>query len=84
MSVHNYSELNFHVGHDVVVVNYGLQNAAIECIDCGCVLLDFDRLYCDVCGGDASYESDTGVPLCENHFNLYETNDKFAEELDAI
>lgn len=84
MSVHNYSELNSHVGHDVMVVNYGQQNAAIECIDCGCVLLDFDRYYCAVCGSDATWESDTGVPLCETHFNLYETNNQFAKEIDNV
>lgn len=42
-----------HVGHDIECVSYGdvgqdadvdeAVNAAIECITCGCVLVDFDR-----------------------------------------
>lgn len=41
-----FQELLDHVGHRIECVTYGTKgvpvNAAIECIDCGCVLLDFD------------------------------------------
>lgn len=42
MSVSTYSELVIHVGHLVEVVTYANENVAIECEDCGEVLLDFD------------------------------------------
>lgn len=42
MAVNNYSELAYHVGHGVVVVTYHGVNAAVECEDCGVVLVDFD------------------------------------------
>lgn len=50
-----YAELRRHIGHTVVLVCYGSEgnqlewphdgpeNVAIECEDCGEVLLDFDR-----------------------------------------
>jgi len=47
MSVGSFNELRKHIGHNVVVVGYGkdeLVNVAIECEDCGEVLLDFDSL----------------------------------------
>lgn len=51
-----YNELSEHIGHDIVCVFYGpgtdIQNVAIECKDCGAVLLDFDR--------PPKEESDTG------------------------
>lgn len=43
MSVANYSDLAAHYGHEVCVVIYGGQNAAVECETCGEVLLDFDQ-----------------------------------------
>lgn len=46
MSVSNFDELWAHVGHKIVCVQYGIapaQNVAVECEDCGCVLIDFDR-----------------------------------------
>lgn len=42
MSVSNYEELAAHVGHAIECVTYGDANAAVECEDCGEVLLDFD------------------------------------------
>lgn len=43
MSVSSFDELARHAGHDVAVVVYGEENAAIECEDCGEVLADFTR-----------------------------------------
>ena len=47
MSSSNFEELSWHVGHDVEVVKYEkaghIFNIAIECNDCGTVLLDFDN-----------------------------------------
>lgn len=47
MSANNFEELSWHVGHDVEVVRYARSghtyNIAIECNDCGTVLLDFDN-----------------------------------------
>jgi len=48
MSVNSFEELEEHVGHHVEVVTYGVDaNVAIECEDCGEVLLDFDRNYAE-------------------------------------
>jgi len=43
-----YKELRRHIGHRVVVVGYGRpdeepENVAIECEDCGEVILDFNH-----------------------------------------
>lgn len=43
-----FEELNAHWGHNIEVVRYGNENVgtvnvAIECVDCGVVLIDFDR-----------------------------------------
>ena len=47
MSSSNFEELSWHVGHDVEVVTYQrgghIYNIAIECNDCGTVLMDFDN-----------------------------------------
>jgi len=47
MSSSNFEELSWHIGHDVEVVSYGkggyIYNIAIECNDCGTVLLDFEN-----------------------------------------
>ena len=47
MSSSNFEELSWHIGHDMEVVSYSknghLYNIAIECNDCGTVLLDFDN-----------------------------------------
>lgn len=43
MSVSNFKELAHHVGHKIEVVTYASQSAAIECVDCYVVLLDFDH-----------------------------------------
>jgi len=42
MSVYDYESLASHAGHKLECVTYGGVNAAIECLDCGCVLVDFD------------------------------------------
>lgn len=46
--VHNFNQLRQHVGHHIVCVEYGnddagVVNVALECEDCGEVLLDFDK-----------------------------------------
>ncbi len=47
MSASNFEELSWYVGHDVEVVTYQrgghVYNIAIECNDCGTVLMDFDN-----------------------------------------
>lgn len=48
MSASTYEELLTHIRHDLECVGYGRlseapDNVAIECLDCGCILLDFDR-----------------------------------------
>ncbi len=47
MSASNFDELSWHVGHDVEVVTYQkgghIFNIAIECNDCGTVLIDFNN-----------------------------------------
>jgi hypothetical protein len=50
MAAHNFTDLIQHEGHNVVVVTYGDHriseiplNVAVECEDCGEVILDFDR-----------------------------------------
>lgn len=47
MSSSNFEELNWHVGHGVEVVKYErgghIYNIAIECNDCGTVLMCFDN-----------------------------------------
>jgi hypothetical protein len=46
MAVSRYSELKAHVGHDLECVGYGdpvnPENVAVECLDCGEVIIDFD------------------------------------------
>lgn len=47
MGCRDYNSLKAHVGHRTQVVGYGPgdnpENVAVECLDCGEVLLDFDR-----------------------------------------
>jgi len=43
MSAFSYESLKAHVGHQIVCVEYGGYNVAIECEDCCEVLLDFDK-----------------------------------------
>jgi hypothetical protein len=46
MGAHSFEDIDRHYGHELAVVLYGKDhpdNAAIECIDCAEVLLDFDR-----------------------------------------
>lgn len=39
-----YADIMSHVGHDIEVVSYADgENAAIECVECGAVLIDADR-----------------------------------------
>ena len=43
MAADNYADLARHFGHEIVCVQYGDgQNFAVECEECGEVLLDFD------------------------------------------
>ena len=39
----NYAEVMVHYGHKLEVANYANQNAAIECVTCSQVLLDYER-----------------------------------------
>lgn len=48
MSISNFRELKYHIGHQIVCVSYGSDfndpdNVAIECQTCNEVLLDFDN-----------------------------------------
>lgn len=47
MSVSSYQELRGHIGHRIVCTYYGEEsdpvNIAVECEDCGSVIIDFDR-----------------------------------------
>lgn len=47
MAVSSFDELKAHVGHHIVCVTYGsrrkIVNVALECEDCGVVLLDYDK-----------------------------------------
>jgi hypothetical protein len=43
MSASSYEDLRHHVGHKIKCVLYGDVNAAIECVTCNEVLLDFDN-----------------------------------------
>lgn len=69
MSVHNYTTLREHLGHHVVVVEYGDGiNVAIECEDCNEVLLDYDY--------DGEYVEDLDETTGSGdlkEFNLYAT-----------
>ena len=42
-----YEDLKAHIGHELECVGYGPEddpeNVAIECIDCGVVVIDFNR-----------------------------------------
>jgi len=45
MAAFNFEDLSRHVGHHIVCVTYGFSpvvNVALECEDCGEVLLDFN------------------------------------------
>lgn len=47
MATTGFEELSWHIGHDVEVVKYErgghIYNIAIECNNCGTVLLDFEN-----------------------------------------
>lgn len=48
MAVHSYNDLRAHIGHKIACACYGTKidhpdNIAVECEDCGVVLMDFDR-----------------------------------------
>lgn len=45
MSNYLFDALLQHVGHDVEIVTYGLEepcNVSLECVTCGCVICDSD------------------------------------------
>lgn len=61
-----------HRGHDVRCVTYGdsqnPDNFAIECADCGEVLIDTSEVdYCSVCGMPKVPDSDRVCQECHNH-----------------
>jgi hypothetical protein len=44
--VNHFEDLENHVGHNLECVTYGsdkVVNVAIECMDCGCVIVDYDK-----------------------------------------
>lgn len=46
MAAHSFDDLVQHVGHKLECVTYGNfteENVAVECLDCGCVIVDFDK-----------------------------------------
>lgn len=45
MAVSSFKDLLEHVGHDVECVTYGNPpvSVALECLTCGCVLVDYER-----------------------------------------
>jgi hypothetical protein len=45
MGAYNFETLREHIGHKIVCVCYGdpPANVAVECEDCGCVLMDYDK-----------------------------------------
>lgn len=46
MAASNFDELEAHVGHDIECVTYGTDspvNVAVECVTCGCVIVDYDK-----------------------------------------
>ena len=52
-----YAELRHHIGHEIECVcyagastNQAPQNVALECVDCGLVLIDFDQPELEDCG----------------------------------
>lgn len=57
-----YYDLRKHVGHPIILVGYGrdededFANVAIECVDCGEVILDFEQPFFD--------ELDDGTLVC--------------------
>lgn len=43
MSAAGYEQLAEHRGHEIECITYGEENAAVECVTCGCVLVDYDK-----------------------------------------
>lgn len=43
MSVLNFKEARWHVGHEIECVMYGTQNVSVECVTCGEVIVSYDR-----------------------------------------
>lgn len=43
MAAHTFDDIANHAGHRLEVGIYANQNAAVECVDCYQVLLDFDK-----------------------------------------
>lgn len=42
----DFNHLMNHVGHDIECVTYGVDetvNVSVECMDCGCVIIDYDK-----------------------------------------
>ena len=64
----DYEELKKHVGHNVVVVEYGKQSVSIECEDCNAVLCDEDDNNTLLCVARDCNEIQTGESeYCEEH-----------------
>lgn len=83
-----YNDLLAHVGHKIVCVAYGNmehpENTALECEDCGVVLIDFNfaikrQVYLELRTDDAGDEFDLGlVALTDTEYERY--LDSFASE----
>ena len=51
----SYADVMAHYGHNLEVANYANRNAAVECVTCSQVLIDYEREgnemgECDKCG----------------------------------
>jgi hypothetical protein len=73
MATTKYGELRQHIGHHIECACYGKenetpQNIALECIDCGMVLLDFERpentAFCAPCDAVEYIDSDGECVVC--------------------
>lgn len=43
MTVNSFKDLENHIGHETEIVKYGEVNVAIECVECGVVLVEYDK-----------------------------------------
>jgi hypothetical protein len=76
-----YDDLLAHVGHEIACITYGKakrpNNVALECIDCGVVLIDFDcpterKIYLEITTTDADDTPDIRlVALTDKEYEEY-------------
>ena len=62
MSAYSYSDLARHAGHKIECVIYAGVNAAVECMNCNEVLLDFEKAdECEACNGTGLWNDGLGA-----------------------